>query len=169
VLVATAFIANPLNKPFVHHIDGDTLNNDFNNLMWVTKNEHDILTKELDQYIGKHGIENSSATSTDEQISLAIKLLEENELYLDEISDATGLSISVINKLRQRKNSWDYLKIGHDKMYDYNKFRRTTFPKEKIDEFIYYKHNYPGYKLIDIAKAIELPYTTVKQWNRKYN
>ena len=30
----------------VHHKDGDTLNNDLNNLVLLTKKEHDRLTKE---------------------------------------------------------------------------------------------------------------------------
>ena len=42
-LVAVAFIPNPDNKPFVHHIDGDSLNNDVSNLMWVTGEEHRAL------------------------------------------------------------------------------------------------------------------------------
>ncbi len=39
-LVAEAFIPNPENKPEVHHIDGDTQNNQVSNLMWVTREEH---------------------------------------------------------------------------------------------------------------------------------
>lgn len=39
-LVAEAFIDNPDNKPIVHHIDFDKLNNDVSNLMWVTSTEH---------------------------------------------------------------------------------------------------------------------------------
>lgn len=39
-LVAEAFIPNPENKPIVHHIDGNALNDDVTNLMWVTEEEH---------------------------------------------------------------------------------------------------------------------------------
>ncbi len=39
-LVAQAFIPNPKNLPFVHHIDDNPQNNNVNNLMWVTPKEN---------------------------------------------------------------------------------------------------------------------------------
>lgn len=39
-ILAETFIPNPENKPQVHHIDEDKLNNNINNLMWVTPEEH---------------------------------------------------------------------------------------------------------------------------------
>lgn len=39
-VVGWTFITNPENKPELHHIDEDKLNNHPSNLMWVTKKEH---------------------------------------------------------------------------------------------------------------------------------
>lgn len=41
-LVAKYFVDNPLGKPEVNHIDGNTLNNHYSNLEWVTRRENII-------------------------------------------------------------------------------------------------------------------------------
>ena len=49
VLVANAFIPNPEGKPIAHHKDGNKLNNDVSNLVWVTPQEHGEAHRKLNQ------------------------------------------------------------------------------------------------------------------------
>ncbi len=46
ILVAEHFISNPQRKTDVHHIDHNPINNHADNLMWVTKEEHNKLHPE---------------------------------------------------------------------------------------------------------------------------
>lgn len=52
-LVATAFIDNPGNKPHIHHINADKLDNRPDNLMWVTQQEHGKLTELAPDHLEK--------------------------------------------------------------------------------------------------------------------
>lgn len=49
-LVGRAFIPNPENKPELHHIDGNKLNNHPSNLMWVTIKEHKKISRLNEQF-----------------------------------------------------------------------------------------------------------------------
>ena len=164
VLVAEAFVINPYNKPYVHHIDGDPLNNEYTNLMWVTKEEHDILTADLNQYIGQRGSNNAVSIYSNEQIEEVCKLIEENELYPDEICEKTGISYSTFQHLRLRPESWDYIKNKYD-LSHYNKFRRLKYTKEQFDTFVKLRKENPDLSLKNISKILDIKYDTIKNWN----
>lgn len=50
-LVALAYISNTENKPEVNHIDGNKLNNNVNNLEWVTPSENQLHNTEISNKI----------------------------------------------------------------------------------------------------------------------
>lgn len=52
-LVASVYLENPENKPEIHHIDCNSLNNHWSNLQWVTKAEHKQISKENGQIAHK--------------------------------------------------------------------------------------------------------------------
>ena len=51
-LVASAYVPNPDNKPYVNHIDGNPHNNNYKNLEWVTNAEN--LRHALDNFARKY-------------------------------------------------------------------------------------------------------------------
>lgn len=61
-LVATAFIDNPFNKPEVNHKNSNRLDNNVNNLEWVTKSENEIHAYKYNNkqagkpFLGKKGV-----------------------------------------------------------------------------------------------------------------
>lgn len=67
-LVALEFIENPLNLPEVNHIDGNKLNNNVNNLEWVTAKENTQKAFQNGQRTIAYGEQASQTKFTDDQI-----------------------------------------------------------------------------------------------------
>ncbi len=106
MLVANTFIDNPENKPVVHHIDGDPMNNRIDNLMWVTVSEHQVLTYQLEQRDRKYGEKCLNAKYTTEQYTLLAKLMSEDELNIREMSERTGIAVPMVREFVRGNIVW---------------------------------------------------------------
>ena len=109
-LVARLFIPNPENKPIVHHLDKNPLNNNVSNLVWCTQKEHKEYHKdEMDQNRKhckiKYGEECNLSKYKESQIKKVCELLEKKEYTLKEISDITGVRRDTISRIR-KKQQW---------------------------------------------------------------
>lgn len=117
-LVAFAFIPNPENKPIVHHIDKNPLNNKVDNLMWVTEVEHKIYHKdEMDNNRPepKYGEDCNLSVYKESQIHEVCKLLEENIHTKKEIEQITGVNVETIKAiLSPLKQQWRKISKNYD-------------------------------------------------------
>jgi hypothetical protein len=104
-LVALAFIPNPENKPEVNHIDGNKLNNNLENLEWVTRSENAI-------HAYSNGLipkgENSHKTKiTNEQALDIFKRAHIGEKHRT-IANDYNISKSVVTDIKRQK-SWKHI------------------------------------------------------------
>jgi hypothetical protein len=67
-LIAEAFIPNPENKPQINHKDCNRLNNNIENLEWVTNKENNIHAIENDRFIYMYGDNRSDIKLSDEEV-----------------------------------------------------------------------------------------------------
>ena len=90
-LVATAFIENPNDKPFVNHIDGNKLNNRADNLEWCTP-------KENHEHASKMGLmergEDRHCSKLTTQGVLEIRKLYESEINISQRKLAEKYNVS---------------------------------------------------------------------------
>lgn len=73
-LVAQAYIANPLNLPYVNHIDGNKANNHVSNLEWCTSSENNKHALRIGLRTGrKHGCFCKFKDKTFESVNAAMR------------------------------------------------------------------------------------------------
>lgn len=99
-LVAEAFVPNPMQLPFVNHIDGDKKNPAASNLEWVT-------AKENTQHALKNGLHslegetNPSAKLTDKEVEIALDRCLAGELVSD-VAASMGVNRNTLPKRFKR-------------------------------------------------------------------
>lgn len=67
-LIASHFIPNPESKPFINHIDNNTVNNSLDNLEWCTAKENSEHCVNQGRKIGKRGSSSHFAKLTESQV-----------------------------------------------------------------------------------------------------
>ena len=122
-LVASAFIENPDNKPEVNHKDGDKDNNKDTNLEWVTESENIQHAFDTKLASGRKGEAHHACTITEETVLKICRLLLTDRDTYSEISEMTGVSYTIIKKIKN-KNRWTHLTKDFD-------FSNLTITKRK--------------------------------------
>ena len=95
-LIAEAFIPNPENKPEVNHKDGNKLNNEIENLEWVTHSEQRQHAYDTGLQIGAIGSKSHTSVLTEEDIPTIRKRLIEGDSQ-SEIARDYGVHTSIIH------------------------------------------------------------------------
>lgn len=120
-LVATAFIANPDNKPYVNHIDGNKHNPVASNLEWVTPKENTSHAIRIGLQTDQIGENNNAAKYTNDDIRNVCKLLEDGLMSID-ISRITNIPTGTIAMI---KNGLEWKEISKD--YNIHRQARNKF------------------------------------------
>jgi len=132
-LVAIAFIPNPENKPTVNHKDGNKLNNHYTNLEWCTCKENIQHAWETGLTTTRLGDDANASKYTEEQVQQVCVLLEENKLTNIEIANITGVTESIVSKIKI-KDCWSHISNDYDIPIPISDPRGIDHPSSKYTE-----------------------------------
>jgi len=106
-LVATAFIENTENKPYVNHKDGIKTNNYADNLEWCTAKENSIHSIEVGLF-NPYGEDNNISKLKDKDVIEIVNLMKEGKLKQTEIAKEYKVDKGTIRDIKFGK-TWSWL------------------------------------------------------------
>lgn len=99
-LVAETFIPNPENKPQVNHKDGNKHNNALSNLEWATRSENHKHAYATGLHKPLPPSKVTFTKYTEEQVHIACREIEKNQLTLNEIEKLSGIPHKTLCDIR---------------------------------------------------------------------
>jgi len=98
-LVAIAFIINDGNKKQVNHIDGNKINNNVDNLEWVTDSENQKHSYDIGLKVGRKGTSHHNCKITEETVIKIRELWNTGEYVQREIAEIIGINTNNVWKI----------------------------------------------------------------------
>lgn len=107
-LVAIAFLDNPKNKPQVNHIDGIKLNNNSENLEWVTNTENIKHAYKNGLINTAKGERHAQSKLTKEQVLEIRKIYSKGGLTQKQVGEKFGIDQTHVSDIVNKK-SWSHI------------------------------------------------------------
>lgn len=109
--VAESFIERPSDKHiYVIHLDYDKLNNHFENLKWVTRNEMADHNRVNPNVLNKKIVVSRQYKLTEAKVRLIKKMVKEDKTRLKMIAKQFGITYTQLNRIRSGEN-WGHVTI----------------------------------------------------------